>query len=147
VAVIPLLPMCDRSPEQHPFLGELMTVTKLLIEREQEKLSMSSGSQLACIEQIINPVEKNKMAEIIVKDCISSAGVCGAQKLVSDRMSRQIVHRCALKKGGLRQNSVVEFFADECDKEIYFSKVGATSEDQSSGIGESCRAHDEALYS
>ena len=51
-----------------------MQVTKLLIEREQEKLSCKE-SQFAHVEQVINPVEKDKMAEIIVKDCIVQAGV------------------------------------------------------------------------
>eukprot|EP00931_Biecheleriopsis_adriatica_P106493 TRINITY_DN80930_c0_g1_i1.p1 TRINITY_DN80930_c0_g1~~TRINITY_DN80930_c0_g1_i1.p1 ORF type:complete len:730 (-),score=148.10 TRINITY_DN80930_c0_g1_i1:42-2183(-) len=144
-AVIPFLPMCDRSPAKHPLLGELMTVTKLLMEREQEKLSLSTGSQLAYIDQLISPVEKDKMAEIIVSESIPSMGVRCVQKLVGDRMSRQIIHRCALKKGGLQRNSAVEYHADVRDKDIYFNQIGARGGARSSQDNVSHR-DSEALY-
>lgn len=122
-AVVPFLPMATQSPaHHHPLLGELTTVVKYLMEREQEKTRYVD----AAVEQIINPLVKDKMAQIIVNDCVSSAGVRSAQKLVGDHMGREIMHSCALKKGGLRRECMVEYGVS-LDKEIEFHAVEANT--------------------
>jgi hypothetical protein len=56
-AVVPFLPMCNEDPDVHPLKGEMMTVAKLLIEREQEK--NGGGSELMKLNQILTPARRS----------------------------------------------------------------------------------------
>lgn len=116
--VIPFLPMSHGDlKDNHLLMGELMTVTKLLIEREQDKLT-SNGE--ANVTQIITTKTKHNMANIIVQETIVEAGIRAIQKLVEKKMGNQLLHSLLLKKGGIKKGSQVEFSADKGNHKIDF---------------------------
>jgi len=125
--IVPFLPMASGDPDvQHLLLAEMMTVAKLLIERQQEKYTDSSTSD---VSQLVSSKTKHRMAKIIVKDAIPEAGVRSIQKLVESKMGDKMIHTLLLEEGGIQQGSEVEYFANEEEKKIDFRlKQAGTAE-------------------
>ena len=68
--IVPFLPMARADTSvAHSLMGELATVAKILIEKEQAKVDSLD------VEQSINIQTKDKMAKIIVQEAIPEAGV------------------------------------------------------------------------
>lgn len=65
-AVVPFLPMCNDDPDDHLLKGEMMAVAKLLIEREQDKIS--SGSELLHLNQTLTPSTKRSMRLLLLAE-------------------------------------------------------------------------------
>jgi len=140
--IVPFLPMANGDPEiQHPLLGEMMTVAKLLIERQQEKYASSASAD---IRQLVSAKTKHRMARIIVKDAIPEAGVRSIQKLVEARMGDRMVHTMLLERGGIPQGSEVEYFAKEEEEKIDFRTKQAGSSETHNLYDE--EAGDEDMY-
>jgi ATP-dependent Clp protease ATP-binding subunit ClpA len=108
-AVIPFLPMCNGDPNEHPLKGEMMTVAKLLIEREQEKVGR--GSELMQLNQILTPSTKQSMATILVERAIPEAGVRSIQMHVGDYMGKKLLHARLLETGGLQTGADIRYHA------------------------------------
>jgi ATP-dependent Clp protease ATP-binding subunit ClpA len=115
--VVPFLPMANGDPEEHALLGEMVTVAKLLIEREQEKLS--AGGKLD-VTQLVSSSMKHKMAKIIVKEAIVEAGVRSIQKGVETKMGKRVMHSLLLERGGIKRGSQIRYSANEDEKKIDF---------------------------
>jgi len=106
--IVPFLPMASGDPEtDHPLLAEMMTVAKLLIERQQEKYAESAA--VVEVTQTVSTKTKHRMAKIIVKEAIPEAGVRSIQKLVESRMGEKMVHSLLLERGGIQKGSEVEY--------------------------------------
>jgi len=113
--IVPFLHMARADTSvAHPLMGELATVAKILIEKEQAKVDSLD------VEQSINIQTKDKMAKIIVQEAIPEAGVRSIETQVKAKMSRKILHSVLLKKGGIQKGSKVEYHAEEDDKTIDF---------------------------
>lgn len=116
--IIPFLPMANGDPElQPPLLGEMMTVAKFLIERQQDKFS---SSDMAVVDQLMTAKTKHRMAKIIVKEAIPEAGVRSIQKGVETRMGDNMIHSLLLEKGGIQHGSQVEYYAKEEEMKVGF---------------------------
>jgi len=111
--VVPFLPMANKVKHEDPLLGEMMTVAKMFIEREQEKPYVRN---LAHVEQLITPETKHRMAEIIVLDAIPEAGMRAIRKGVEERMSDRILHSLLLERGGIGSGSRVNYSAHDDDR-------------------------------
>ena len=116
--VVPFLPMANGDTERHPLKGEMMTVAKLLIEREQEKLASSSTS--LDVHQLVSAKTKHRMARIIVNDAIVEAGVRSIQKGVEVKMGNRMMHSLLLETGGIKKGAKVSYSATEEDNKIDF---------------------------
>jgi ATP-dependent Clp protease ATP-binding subunit ClpA len=123
--IIPFLPMANGDPErQHLLLGEMMTVAKFLIERQQGKFS---SSEMAVVDQFMTAKTKHRIAKIVVKDasCVRSI-----QNGVKMRMGDKMIHSLLLEKGGIQRGSQVEYYAKEEEMKVDFRATvgGSTSE-------------------
>jgi len=128
--VIPFLPLARGHPGfQHPLLCNMMTIAKVLIEKEQEKYV---DIDTVDVEQLVSSKTKHKIANIIVQDAIPEAGVRSIEKLFGSRMGDRLLHSVLLEKGGIQQGSKVEYHAKEDDKQIDFK----TKQGGNSGLGE-----------
>lgn len=90
--VVPFLPICNENADDHPISGEMMTVAKLLIKREQEKISV--GSELMHLNQFLTPAAKHGMATILVQGTTLDAAVRSLQKLVKDHLGKKLQLDC-----------------------------------------------------
>lgn len=128
--VVPFLPMSNADPKEHPLKGEMMTVAKLLIEREQDKIS--NGSELLQLNQTLTPSTKHRMATIIVDGAIPEAGVRSIQKRVGDFMGKKMIHARLLESGGVQTGSDVCYHASLEERRIGFRTVGSREENEQS---------------
>mmetsp|Transcript_15708 Transcript_15708/g.20678 ORF Transcript_15708/g.20678 Transcript_15708/m.20678 type:complete len:126 (+) Transcript_15708:2-379(+) len=96
------------------------TVAKLLIEREVE--TIEGGKKDMELHVNLSPEEKERMAGIIVERSPSESGVRGIQKAVRDKVSKKLMHKCALetRKGGIGNGSEITFSTDDVQKHIRF---------------------------
>jgi ATP-dependent Clp protease ATP-binding subunit ClpA len=127
--IVPFLPMSGGDPEIHPLFGEMITVAKLLIEREQEKLERNLG-----MEQRISASTKESMAKIIVSEAVVEGGVRAIKKLVEKKVGKKVRHQSMLERGGIAGGSKIQFSASEPKKMIDFrvqEAKSAPAEDQS----------------
>lgn len=109
--IVPFLPMANGNPDfQGLMYGESMTVAKLLIERQQEKMTDSS---IAEVKQFISPKTKHQMAKIVVKEAIQEAGVRSIQMAVEQKMGDRIMNSLLLEQGGIEEGSHVRYFTRE----------------------------------
>ena len=109
--VVPFLPMSNKVDYEDPLLGEMMTVAKMFIEREQE--NPSAVGELAEVEQQITTETKHRMAELIVREAIPEAGVRAIRKDVEEKMGDRILHSLLLERGGIGGGSCVSYAALE----------------------------------
>jgi DNA polymerase III delta prime subunit len=116
--IVPFLPLANGDPDSHPLLGESMTITKLLIEREQEKLALADGG--IGIQQLVSAKTKHTMAKIIVRDAIVESGVRGLQDGVEKRMANRMMEAFAREKQSIKLGAHVRYLASEEDKKIDF---------------------------
>jgi ATP-dependent Clp protease ATP-binding subunit ClpA len=130
--IVPFLPMADDDPDNHPLiLGEMMTVAKLLIERQQEKYS---ESKIAGIRQYVSPKTKHRMTKIIAKEAIPAAGVGSIQKAVKAKMGDRMMDAMLLEnKGGIKEKGLTgQYFAKEEEMKTNFRvdnlTAGATAD-------------------
>jgi ATP-dependent Clp protease ATP-binding subunit ClpA len=139
--VVPFLPMANGDPKAHILQGEMITVAKLLIEREQEKLSMRSGVD---VNQLVSSSTKHRMAKIIVQESIVEAGVRSIQKGVETKMGNRMIHALLLEQGGITQGGQVRYSANEEERRIDFrteasgtrdGQVDISSEDDGDWLG------------
>jgi len=124
--VVPFLPMAkDNTGSHHTLLGEMMTIAKILIEREQEKFDNSTAVN---VTQEVDPETKHDIATIVVKKALPESGVRSIQKLVQKKMSVKLMHSVLLKKGGIQKGSTVQYQANEDERTIDFrtKKSGTT---------------------
>lgn len=116
--IIPFLPMANGDPDHHhPLLGEMMTVAKLLIERQQEKFASSATTK---VHQLMTTKTKHRMAKIVVQHAIPEAGVRSIQKGVQTKMGDRMMHALLLEDGGIRNDSTIEYSADAVENKIDF---------------------------
>ncbi|KAL3910464.1 MAG: hypothetical protein SGILL_007677 [Bacillariaceae sp.] len=111
--IVPFLPMARGVDPaiDHPLMAEAMTVAKMLIEKEQNKLQ-NADLQLSVI-QTISARNKHSMAKLAVAGSIEEAGVRSIQKYVATAMGHQMKHALLLKDGGIASGSEVRYAADE----------------------------------
>jgi ATP-dependent Clp protease ATP-binding subunit ClpA len=128
-AVVPFLPMCNEDPNVHPLKGEMMTVAKLLIEREQEKIG--GGSELMNLNQILTPATKHNMATILVEGAIPEAGVRSIQKRVGEYMGKKLLHARLLENGGLQTGCDIRYHASAAERSIGFRQVSSGNQGES----------------
>jgi ATP-dependent Clp protease ATP-binding subunit ClpA len=139
--VVPFIPMANGNANGHPLLGEMMTVAKLLIERQQEKF-MSVGK--LDVKQVVSASVKHSMAKIIVSEAIPEAGVRSIQKGVETKMGKRVVNALCLEKGGIKPGAHVHYSASEEEKKIDFrvEQFGA----RESSIGHGNWANDDDIF-
>lgn len=130
-AVVPFLPMCNDDPEEDLLQGEMMTVAKLLIEREQDKLS--GGGELLQVNQELSPSTKHQMATIIADDgAVPEAGVRSIQKRVADQMGKEMLHAQLLESGGIENGSNIIYHASLEDRRIGFRMASSGESEEPS---------------
>jgi ATP-dependent Clp protease ATP-binding subunit ClpA len=126
--VVPFLPMANGDPEENALLGEMVTVAKLLIEREQEKLCLGGKVN---VSQLVSSSTKHKMAKVIVKEAIVEAGVGSIQTGVETKMGNRMMHSLLLEKGGIKSGGEVRYSVNEEEKKVYFRiETSGTREDK-----------------
>jgi ATP-dependent Clp protease ATP-binding subunit ClpA len=126
--VVPFLPMANGDPEENALLGEMVTVAKLLIEREQEKLCLGGKVN---VSQLVSSSTKHKMAKVIVKEAIVEAGVRSIQTGVETKMGNRMMHSLLLEKGGIKSGGEVRYSVNEEEKKVYFRiETSGTREDK-----------------
>jgi hypothetical protein len=94
----------------------MMTVSKLLIEREQEKIS--GCSELMQLNQILTPATKHSMATILVQSAIPETGVRSIQKHVGDYLNKKFLHTRLLESGGIQTGSDILHRASPAERSI-----------------------------
>ena len=95
--IVPFLPMARGvdSSDDHPLMHEAMTVSKMLIEEEQEKLQVD---QEMLVKQYVNARNKHAMAKLVVMESIEEAGVRSLQKNVARfKLSQRFFARVRLR--------------------------------------------------
>lgn len=137
--VVPFLPMCNEDPDEHPLNGEMMTVAKLLIEREEEKIS--GGSELMQLNQILTPATKHSMATILVQGAIPEAGVRSLQKRVGDHLGKKLLHARLLESGGIQTGSDIRYHSSVAERSIGFRMMSSGKRGESPDE-EECRDAD-----
>eukprot|EP00956_Cyclotella_meneghiniana_P031527 scaffold83063_cov37-Cyclotella_meneghiniana.AAC.2 len=147
--IVPFLPMSKETADsRHPLLGEMMTITKMMIEREQEKFV---DEECFGIEQVIDPETKHAMATIIVDDSIRETGVRSIVSQVSTHMSHRVLHSSLLEKGGVHKGATVQYAAREEEGVIDFRslKGGTDASTEAKGNGDETEVEDDLseLYS
>ena len=145
--VVPFLPMANGTEDsevQHPLHGEMMTVAKLLIEREQERYTLDSTVQ---VHQRVTSKTKHRMAKIIVKEAIPAAGVRSIQKAVQTHMSNKMLDAILVERGGIQPGAHVQYYAKEEDRKIDFRNVEHGTESQDPVGDDENDEQDEDLYS
>ena len=115
--VIPFFHLADGDLKDDLMRGEAMTVAKLLIERQQEKLE--NDGQFGVTQQVTSEV-KHSMASIIVSRAIREAGVRSIQGLVEREMGNRVMHSLLLERNGLKNGAQVNYSARIDDKRIDF---------------------------
>ena len=120
--IVPFLPLASGGPEQHVLLGESMTVAKLLIEREQERLM--TGCRELDVQQIVTPRNKHKMASLVIMESIPEAGVRSIQKIVAAKMGNRMKHALLKERDGIGSGSSVRYLANEDRRRIEWYLVG-----------------------
>jgi len=116
--IVPFLPMSNGNPDAHGTMhGESMTVAKLLIERQQEKLAQETTAE---VTQAISAKTKHEMAKIIVNEAIPEAGVRAIQSAVERKMGDRIMHDLLLERGGIAEGSQVRYFTTQDARAIDF---------------------------
>jgi MoxR-like ATPase len=139
--IIPFLPMANGDPErEHPLLGEMMTVAKLLIERQQEKYASGTTTN---VHQLISTKTKHRMAKIVVKDTIPEAGVRSIQKGVEAKMGDRMMHALCLEEGGISHDSTITYFAKEDEKKIDFRLLESKDIDQMNDDADTAEGEEE----
>ena len=122
--IVPFLPMARGDPNVDGILhGEGITVTKMLIERQQEKLSETDTGE---VKQAMSASTKNRIAKIVIKEAIPESGVRGLQSLVEQKMGDRIINALLLEKGGIEEGSHLEYFAREEAQLVEFRVVALT---------------------
>ena len=103
VAFVPFLPMSEELSSAPTDLlhCEMLTVAKLLIEKEQDSVEL--GTSLAFFKQIMTSAVKYDMAKAIVRMSNQEAGVRSIQKYVHKHMGRQLMHQCLVTKELVRE--------------------------------------------
>ncbi|CAB9501692.1 Caseinolytic peptidase B protein homolog [Seminavis robusta] len=130
--IVPFVPLSRRvgDPEDHPLLCEAMTVAKILIEKEQEKLRDDTNLQVV---QSISSENKHTMAKLVVLESIEEAGVRSLQKNIATKMGHQMKHALLLEDGGIESGSRVRYSADEEARRVDWrlaSKLGGRGSEQ-----------------
>jgi ATP-dependent Clp protease ATP-binding subunit ClpA len=116
--VVPFLPMAKGDPNTLGVIhGESMAVAKILIERQQEKLSRSSTAD---VQQLVSSTTKHQIAKIVVKEAIQEAGVRAIQTAVEKKMGDRIMNALLLERGGIEGGSRVRYFAKEDAQAVDF---------------------------
>ncbi|KAL3787259.1 hypothetical protein HJC23_004133 [Cyclotella cryptica] len=101
---IPFFPISNGDPDENPLIQlEMMTVIKVMIEKEQERYSDS-------INTIVTPQIKHQMAAEIQRKLHPQAGVRSVEKLVKSVMSEELEHLTFLSDGGIEKGSTVQYF-------------------------------------
>ncbi|KAL3918136.1 MAG: hypothetical protein SGILL_004379 [Bacillariaceae sp.] len=111
--IVPFLPLArgvDTSVD-HALMHEALTVAKIMIEREQEK--MQNPNLHLSVVQTVSATNKHSIATLAVQGSIEEAGVRSIQKYVANKMSDQILHAVLLEDGGIESGSEVRYSADE----------------------------------
>jgi hypothetical protein len=101
---------------QHPLKFEAMTIAKLLIEREQEKLNRGSFD----VKQLVSAATKHSMATIVVRDAIPEAGIRHIQMLVEKKMGKRMKQRLLRETGGIKKGASVSYSASIEESKIDF---------------------------
>jgi hypothetical protein len=104
-------------------MGEMMTVAKILIEREQDSMTAVTcdrGAWASCVKQNMSSQTKDKMARIIVREAVAEAGVRSIQKGVAAKMGKSVLHSLLLEKGGIKDGSTVRYSASVDDSKVDF---------------------------
>jgi ATP-dependent Clp protease ATP-binding subunit ClpA len=124
--IVPFFPMAKSSSndaDSHPLMGEMMTVAKILIEREQDSVTAVTrdrGAWASGVKQNMSSQTKDKMAKIIVRESVPEAGVRSIQKGVTAKMGKRILHSLLLEKGGIKDGSTVRYSATVDDSKVDF---------------------------
>jgi hypothetical protein len=122
-AFVPFVPMASATAEDSNLLQcEMMTVAKLLIEREQENIEM--GSELLNFAQSLTPHVKHSIAEVVVRMANPEAGVRSIQNNVRTEMGQQVMHQCLLANGGIGVGSEIQFDANPDEERVSFRMIG-----------------------
>mmetsp|Transcript_14116 Transcript_14116/g.38993 ORF Transcript_14116/g.38993 Transcript_14116/m.38993 type:complete len:531 (-) Transcript_14116:1667-3259(-) len=110
---IPFTPLCadtidDASNSSSLLRSEMMTITKLLIERERDRVAAGHQSSLQ-VSPILPSSTIHDMAKSIVERADASAGVRSIEKSVRDKISSQLMHESLRLKGSISPQSRVRF--------------------------------------
>jgi hypothetical protein len=123
-AFVPFLPMsAQTSATAEKLECEMMTVAKLLIERERDNVEL--GQDLLQIEQMLPPLVKHEMAKAVVQTANPEAGVRSIQKCVKKEMSQELMHSCLLASGGIARGSKVRYGVDKDGEKVSFRMIGS----------------------
>lgn len=117
-AIIPFLPLSAYADnkDKPKLLEESLTITKILIDQEQDKIQ-DPGNFLRNETNI--PIKtKHEIAQIIVKKAVPDAGVRALQKGVQTKMGDRLLLGCLQEKGGISRESEVYFFTDMEESKI-----------------------------
>jgi MoxR-like ATPase len=96
--IVPFFPMPSVSLDvegTHPLLHEKMTVAKMMIEQQLEKV-------IGGVTQEITAEAKHGIAKIIVRESVAHEGVRSIQRGASERTSARILHSLLVDEGGIK---------------------------------------------
>jgi ATP-dependent Clp protease ATP-binding subunit ClpA len=96
--VVPFFPMPNVSLDDettHPLLHEKMTVAKMLVEQQLERV-------IGGVTQEMTAEAKHGIAKIIVRESISREGVRSLQRGASERMGDRVLHSRLLDRDGIK---------------------------------------------
>lgn len=120
-AFVPFLPMASQTSDTGNKLQcEMLTVAKLLIERETDE---EVGKDLLGIEQSMSPSVKHATATAAVKQANPEAGARSMQKEVTNETTKEVRHSSLLRTGGTTRGSKVQYGADADGDKVAFRMV------------------------
>jgi hypothetical protein len=122
-AFVPFLPMsAQTSATAEKLECEMMTVAKLLIERERDNVEL--GQDLLQIKQMLPPLIKHEMAKVVVQKATPEFGVRSIQKCVKKEMSQELMHACLLVSGGIARGSKIRYDVDKDGEKVSHRMIG-----------------------
>jgi ATP-dependent Clp protease ATP-binding subunit ClpA len=101
---IPFFPVANGHPDRDPLIKqEMATVIKVLIEKEQEKLSDE-------VKSVVTTKTKHDMTKEVLERLNIDTGVRSAEMVVQSVMSEKVLHNLLLSKGGISKGSTVNYY-------------------------------------
>ena len=131
-AFVPFFPLSLNSGEDaDPLELEMMTIAKLLIEKEMD--SLERGSDLLQVRQFMSPSEKHELATLVVETANPDSGVRSVQKVVSKEMGNRLMHEYLLDKGGIDCGSHIRYHVEEEERYLSFRQTGSSENTSDAG--------------
>mmetsp|Transcript_10167 Transcript_10167/g.25511 ORF Transcript_10167/g.25511 Transcript_10167/m.25511 type:complete len:485 (+) Transcript_10167:807-2261(+) len=116
-SVVPFLPMANGDSEKCILQGEVVTVAKVLIERSQKLLDTNESID---VFTIMTPSVKESIARIEAAEHEVDEGVRSIERAVDDKVKKQVMASMLEAKGGVKEGSLVQFFASVHENNVDF---------------------------